>query len=211
MKTARGEGLESPRAVSLWVPRLACKPCELDGHSSRRHNRDTMIRRKTCKRYNDAWHAHALTFSCFQRRPLLELPAACELFVSSLDAARDRHCFDIWAYVVMPEHVHLLICPRQGEYSISAILLGIKRPASFHIRRATSGQLPHFWMPGGGYDRNLRTSKAIHSEMDYIHHNPVRRGLCERPGDWPFSSARYWISGDAVPLAMDHTAPLRED
>ena len=169
-----------------------------------------MIHRKTCKRYNDAWHAHALTFSCFQKRPLLELPVAGELFIRSLDAARHQHDFDIWAYVVMPEHVHLLICPRQEEYSISATLLGIKRPASFHIRETIGGELPHFWMPGGGYDRNLRTPKAIHNEMDYIHNNPVRRELCGEPEDWAFSSARYWASGDPVPLAMDHTVPIRE-
>ncbi|HEX4130717.1 MAG TPA: hypothetical protein VHZ24_11800 [Pirellulales bacterium] len=51
-----------------------------------------------------------------------------------------------------------------------------------------------FWQEGGGYDRNLTTSKAAYSVIDYLHLNPVRRGLVEHPRQWKWSSFRYYES-----------------
>ena len=98
----------------------------------------------------------------------------------------------------MPEHVHLLILPQESDYSISDILTDIKQPvtrsALKYVRRHApsfldsmkdeqpNGQMAHrFWQRGGGYDRNLLTPETVHSTMDYIHANPVRRGLVPGP------------------------------
>jgi putative transposase len=164
------------------------------------------IHRKHCVRYNEPWHAHALTFSCNERRPYLD-SAAKDLLVDSLKQARSRHGFDIWAYVIMPEHVHLLICPRLEEYSISRILFAVKRPVSYHAADRGIVRAKPFWLPGGGYDRNLWKTKTIHKEIDYIHANPVRRGLCTLPEEWPYSSAAYWAGRRDVPLLMDLSVP----
>ena len=62
----------------------------------------------------------------------------------------------------------------------------------------------HFWQPGGGYDRNIFSTKALMSVVNYIHANPVRRGLVEDPLDWEWSSARWWAGRrDDAKLAMD--------
>ena len=78
--------------------------------------------RKRCRRYDDPGHAHALTFSCHRRLPLLSRDRTRKSLVESIDEARVREQFDLWAYVIMPEHVHALIRPREPGYEVSRIL-----------------------------------------------------------------------------------------
>lgn len=164
-------------------------------------------RRKTCKRYNEPGHAHSLTFSCWGRRPLLDSDLAKQFLIDALKAARVRHAFDIWAYVIMPEHAHLLIRPRDASYSISTILAGIKRPVAFRAKAAGLSDGSHFWLPGGGFDSNLVKPATVRVEIDYIHKNPMRRGLCQRPEEWRYSSAAFWAGQADVPLEIDRTVP----
>jgi len=164
--------------------------------------------RKRCKRWDIPWNAHCLTFSCFQRRPFLGGRRAPVWFLESLDAARTKCPFDLWGYVIMPEHVHLIVLPHEGA-TISSILYNIKQPVTRRAvkwaekncpsflpnmteRRPSGTCTRRFWQPGGGYDRNLRTTRDVHEKLLYIHGNPVRRGLVERPQDWPWSSWRAW-------------------
>ena len=163
--------------------------------------------RKACRRFNEPGHAHSLTFSCFSRRPFLSKDRSRMWLVEAIDRARDKHAFDLWAYVVMPEHVHLLIWPRKPVYSTSRMLTSIKLPVSIKALSYLRQSAPHFlsqmedrqpdglvhhrfWQRGGGYDRNLTEPRTIWAEIAYIHANPVRRGLCESETDWPWSSAR---------------------
>ena len=60
-----------------------------------------------------------------------------------------------------------------------------------------------FWQDGGGYDRNIVSPKALWSTIQYIHANPVRRGLVRHPSEWEWSSARWWDGQDDVKLTMD--------
>jgi len=131
--------------------------------------------------------------------------------------AKGKHGFHLWAYVFMPEHVHLLIWPAREAYSISDILGTIKqsvsRKAMTWLRENTPGGLRclatgrkdkpwRFWQEGGGYDRNVRNGKALIEMMGYIHNNPVRRGLVARPEDWKWASAQDWseLRPGAVPI-----------
>ena len=174
--------------------------------------------RKTCRRYNEPWHAHFLTFSCLRRQRFFSGNQAPLWFLESLQAARRKEDFDLWAYVIMPEHAHLVICPN-GEYSISKILSRIKWPVARRavqmVRRDHPEFLPkmaqtkagkvvyRFWQEGGGYDRNLWTAKEIHEKVAYVHNNPVGRGLVQKPEDWPWSSYRAWEFGSAEPVPID--------
>jgi len=85
---------------------------------------------KRCKRYNVPGHGHELTFSCYRRMPLLNNPTFCGYLAEAVRSAQKTHLFDVWAYVFMPEHLHLLIYPTQETYSISAILKSIKQSVS---------------------------------------------------------------------------------
>jgi REP element-mobilizing transposase RayT len=86
-----------------------------------------MPHRKTCKRYNTPGHAHALTFSCFRRQAFLSKDGSRQWMIEAIDRARDKLHFHVWAYVIMPEHAHLLVWPTEKEYDISEILNAIKQ------------------------------------------------------------------------------------
>ena len=75
-------------------------------------------------------HAHELTFFTYRRAPVLLKPGIAEAFLASVNSARVSLDFDVFAYVVMPEHSHLLVCPRQDVYDMSAILKAVKGPAA---------------------------------------------------------------------------------
>ena len=81
--------------------------------------------RKRCKRYDIPGDVHCLTFSCFQRLPLLARDRSRKWMLEAIARGRVRVPFDLWAYVIMPEHVHLLLLPKE-EATISAILTTIK-------------------------------------------------------------------------------------
>jgi putative transposase len=101
----------------------------------------------------------------------------------------------------MPEHVHLLVLPERDASPVAALLKAIKRPYSYRVKQAlaeardplleqlTVRQRPgvmtfRFWQEGPGYDRNITESSTLEACIAYIHANPVRRGLCERPTEW---------------------------
>jgi putative transposase len=169
--------------------------------------------------FNDANHVHLLTFSCFHRRQFLTDDFARQCLAHAIDFARAGHDVALWAYVFMPEHVHLLIHPRCTEYSIGDILRDIKeQPARQAIRRwrerspwkleqmkARQGkrEVHRLWPAGGGYDRNLYSQDKINKAIAYIEWNPVRRGMVEEPLQWRWSSARARAGLDDVPLAVD--------
>lgn len=161
---------------------------------------------------------HELTFSCVGRRPLLAMTDAYGLFGASLGRAVDRHAFDLLAFVFMPEHVHLLVKPRSDDYSTAELLYAIKRPFSFHVKRlfaARRDPLEHqlvirerpgktsfrFWQEGPGFDRNMITAEGLVNSLRYIHRNPVKRGLCTSPEEWPWSSYMQYRHPDREPVA----------
>ena len=83
--------------------------------------------RKTRRTYNTYGHAREITFSCFRRMPLLSRDRTRQWLVEAIDKARARLSFDVWAYVVMPEHVHILLLPRNESAEIAPILQAISR------------------------------------------------------------------------------------
>ena len=120
----------------------------------------------------------------------------------------------------MPEHVHLIVQPRQPEYRMSRIRSGIKIPvanrALKYVRRKApsflerlkdlqpNGKIAYrFWERGGGYDRNIEKPDTLLTMIEYIHNNPVRRGLVEKATDWIWSSARFYSGEVGVPIEMD--------
>jgi putative transposase len=177
--------------------------------------------RKRCRRWNHPCHAHALTFSCYRQRPFLKSEAVCEKLARSLTRACIRHDVALWAYVFMPEHVHLLVWPRQPEYSISTFLLSFKLPVSrwvlrYHKQHQTNmleqmatGQRKQpyrFWQAGGGYDRNIVSKETAWNEIHYIHQNPVRRNLADHPSEWYYSSYKDWMTDEKGPIEIDNAS-----
>ena len=176
------------------------------------------MHRKKCKRLNIPGDAHELTFSCFNQQPFFDNEEYCWKLIDSINRARGIHDFHLWAYVIMPEHVHLLIWPQTADYSISNILTSIKLSVSksiigklkqletdkLKLMRTGERNRPYrFWMAGGAYDRNMDTQETLMKSVNYIHNNPVKRGLVENPEDWTWSSYRAWNGLKDVILEID--------
>ena len=193
------------------------------------------VPRKKIKHFDNG-EPHFLTFSCYQRLPLLSKDRTREWLVSALDQARTEHGFHLWAWVIMPEHVHVLLWPpaqlispdrRSYQGRIRGILTSIKRPvakkaiaflrknAPDFLRRLTvrnSGRIyERFWQPGSGYDENVTEACALHAMVNYVHQNPVKRGLVTRAEDWEWSSAREWMRLPESRLSVDRTIPATLD
>jgi putative transposase len=161
--------------------------------------------RKRIHHWNTPGHAHELTFSCYRRQDYFSDGKACELFMDEVGKAREFYSFRLWAYVIMPNHVHLLIWPVLEKYDISKILSGIKGVMAKQYRKylletssanhggflTGTGETASFtfWQPGGGFDRNLWNAKAIHDSIKYIESNPVRKKKVGAPEEWQWSSA----------------------
>ena len=173
---------------------------------------------KRCHRYNVAGNAHELTFSCHDNRPFLLAERTCKYLVDSIITSREKYEFDLWAYVFMPSHVHLLICPKRAKYSISDILLSIKQPVSrkavTYLKKNNPDGLKYlatsqiyrpyrFWQKGGGYDRNITKVKTIIDSVHYLHNNPVRKELVESAEQWYYSSAADWQGVRQGPIPID--------
>ena len=182
--------------------------------------RFTKLRRAS----NDPGHAHELTFSCYHRMPLLSRDRTRRWFIEALDAARKRWDLELWAYVVMPEHAHALVFPRRDDYRISDILKAIKQPVArnaldwlrchapawlerLRVDRPGGRVEYHFWQQGGGYDRNVFDAATAWASVNYMHLNPVRRGLVEVVTDWRWSSARCYAGLGGVELVVDDRPP----
>jgi putative transposase len=156
------------------------------------------------KRWEAGNGSRFLTFSCYDRLPLLRTPAIADLMAGTLARARERFAFRLYAWVVMPEHVHLLVRPAE-EASVARVLLWIKysvarrvisrwRELDAPVLRRISREKgpPRFWQKGGGFDRSVRSEAEFCREVLYIHRNPVARGLVESPEAWKWSSVRWW-------------------
>ncbi len=170
--------------------------------------------RKRVRHYHEPGDVHELTFSCYKRLPLLTNDRWRSYLVDSVSTACREQQFSLAAFVFMPEHVHLLVFPTAETSRISSFLAAVKRPCSVKVkqdlvssdsvllRRLTVRERPgrnvfRFWQEGSGYDRNLQSEKAVVSAMEYIHLNPVRRGLCDRAAQWFWSSASFYSQDSA--------------
>jgi len=112
--------------------------------------------------------------------------------------------------VTMPEHVHLLVLPETSQSKVSRLLARTKQPASKQIKllleresspllkQLTVRERPEkhcfrFWQAGPGYDRNIFSAEAVEASIDYIHTNPVKRGLCSVAVAYKWLSARFHL------------------
>ncbi|MGA8041522.1 MAG: transposase [Terracidiphilus sp.] len=156
------------------------------------------------KRYQSTGDLHFVTFSCYHQQPYLASATACARFEEALERTRVRYVLCVIGYVVMPEHVHLLLSePRQG--TLAGALHALKLSVS-----KLSRERP-FWQ-ARYYDFNVHSARKHVEKLRYIHRNPVRRGLVKEPQDWAWSSFRHYAMGErgVVEIESRWTGALRD-
>jgi putative transposase len=135
-------------------------------------------------RYQQTGEFHFLTFSCYRRRAYLTAAAAMDLFEDALERVRRRYLFAVAGYVVMPEHVHLLV-NEPKRVLLSKVIQALKLSVSMRGRERP------FWQ-AHYYDFNVSGREKFVEKLRYIHRNPVLRGLVAQPEDWQWSSFRHY-------------------
>ncbi|MGH9496189.1 MAG: REP-associated tyrosine transposase [Candidatus Sulfotelmatobacter sp.] len=143
------------------------------------------------QRFQEARCLHFITFSCQHRDQLLRAPASRERVIQVLERVRVWYGFYVCGFVIMPEHVHLLISePERGKLPV--VMQMLKQTTSRELKPVEGAP---FWEPRY-YDFNVwREAKRV-EKLRYMHRNPVKRGLVERPEDWLWSSFRHYATGE---------------
>jgi putative transposase len=160
--------------------------------------------------------ARFITFSCYRRLPLLNSQETKDIFVGHLQLFRERTGIKVFGYVVMPEHVHLVLYP-PADISLGREIGKLKAYAAIDLMKvldSLSEPVPRRCQSDGSeadvrafwerrcYDHNCRTPETTIEKINYCHNNPVKRGLVSEPAAWPWSSYRWYQGFDAL-LAMD--------
>jgi putative transposase len=158
------------------------------------------------KRFHQSGQTHFVTFSCHRRRPFLNEARSKRVFEAALERVRRSCGLSVYGYVVMPEHVHLLISEPERQ-TLAAAVKSLKQS----VARRLIGNGEHFWQKRY-YDLNIRNHRQFAEKLRYIHRNPVKRGLCERPEDWEWSSFRPYATGceGRVQIESEWMATKRE-
>jgi putative transposase len=175
-------------------------------------------------RFHHSGQSHFVTFCCYHRRRLLTTNASRKIVESALERVRRRFRVQVYGYVIMPEHVHLLLSepqrdtasgrtaplkPKDGlngppvlsepqQDTLANALKSLKQG----VARRLIGDAGHFWQKRY-YDFNIRNYAQFVEKLRYIHRNPVKAGLCERPEDWQWSSFRHYATGCEGPVEIE--------
>jgi putative transposase len=170
---------------------------------------------KNLKRRYGTTNLHFVTFSCYRRLPFLKTARARNVLLVVLDKVRTRYRFVIVGYVVMPEHVHLLIS-ESTKANPSVVVQVFKQRVSRRLRRPIRGNSSarqlllwrdatiyrSFWQRRF-YDFNVWSRKKRIEKLNYMHMNPVKRGLVTDPKLWPWSSYRFYQYGEESSCTPD--------
>ena len=164
-------------------------------------------------RYYGAGYLHFITTSCYQRRPLLGGRRNREWFLEVLERVRRRYHFVVVGYVVMPEHLHLLLSePERGDPSavMKAVKQGFARRLLRDLRSHADPLLAGSAVLEDGriwqhrfYDFVVFTEKKRVEKLRCMHRNPVKRGMVLEPQQWPWSSFCDYAEGWRGPVLVN--------
>ncbi len=176
------------------------------------------------KRQYTPGHWQFITASTYRRAPIFLSERFCRCLVEAWAEARQALRFQIIGWVLMPDHFHLLLKPHPAE-TASLIVQRLKGQSATRIVKLLRGNPQHAWcremlaylrLPPSVHDGSryrawqrrfypfkVYGDKKRLEKLDYMHPNPVRRGLVSEPGDWPWSTWRFYFLQDASVLPMD--------
>lgn len=164
--------------------------------------------------------ARFLTFCTHKRFPLFDSDSLSDIAVHHIRRFRDDNALKVLAYVIMPEHLHLLVLPPDSIHIGAAVgrLKGLIAHEIIQYWRSNMIAPPDelctpvlsdrqhiIWMPGWS-DRRIRGEKELRETIAYIHAKPVMRKLVDGPEEWRWSSYRWYCCCGDIILEMDAVA-----
>ncbi|MBI5353574.1 MAG: transposase [Chloroflexi bacterium] len=174
----------------------------------------------TEKRYRIDGSIYYITSVTYNRLKLFTQPSFIILIIDSLNYYRYQYSCKIIGYVIMPDHIHLLILP-QEEKAVTDFMRDFKRFTSGRITRQAKvegkTELVKTFESAGTeteradykvwqdsfWEQSVYTEKFLKQKLDYIHLNPVRAGIVESAGDYLYSSYRNYFLNDNQLMEID--------
>jgi len=155
------------------------------------------------KRFQQTKQFHFITFSCYKRQPFLHTDEAKDTVQQILEQTRKQQNLCIAAYVLMPEHVHLLT-NEPAKDTLAIFLQVLKQLTS---RQLKSPDQKQFWQ-SRYYDFNVSSMEKYIEKVLYIHRNPVARGLVSKPEDYRWTSFNHYATGEHGLSKSNPTGPI---
>jgi putative transposase len=169
------------------------------------------------KHFDDEEGARFITFCTHRKYRILENDLLKRLVIDAIERARVKFAFRLLGYVLMPEHVHLVIFPRSmskvgriiGEIKrdsarrIMAKLRDINSPLLAELKIIRNRTEKYVVWQRRCYDHNCRKNESVWEIINYCHNNPVKRGLVDTPGQWPWSSYRNYYGMNDCMIDID--------
>jgi putative transposase len=141
-------------------------------------------------------YCYFLTTIVNDRKKLLKDDAICSIIFEDLYFYRRKYEFQLHGYVIMPDHLHLLLSLKENR-DISKIMHDFKSNTDRELNKVLKRN-GAFWQEGF-YDHILRDERDFRKRIDYIHKNPLNAGLVKDLSDYPYSSfATYYLDDDSV-------------
>lgn len=146
------------------------------------------------RRFHSAGYPSLITTNVARRERLFASTRAAGMFVDVLREVQRETGFSLLAFVVMPEHVHLVIEP-SASHRLGQIVQLVKGRFSRRYNAGTGGSGP-LWQ-SRYHERSLRSEDELREAIEYVHGNPVVAGLVAEASDYTWSSAAISSSGGA--------------
>jgi putative transposase len=141
-------------------------------------------------RIHGGGNLHFITTSCYRREPLLGSARARDV-LEIFEQVRKSYGCEVIGFVVMPEHIHILISEPKRK-TIPIVMQVLKQPVALRLlrKRRSSSQREiwepirqHLWQPRS-YDFNVYSDRKVTESLLYMHRNPLQRGLVSSPELW---------------------------
>ena len=143
------------------------------------------------RRYHREGNVYFITNVTYERKPILV--ENIDLLWTGFDAINDKTAFNLVAWVIFPDHFHIVIDPKQ--HNISNLLQRIKMSFATLWRRRMNLASGRVWQ-NRFWDHIIRNQNALNRHIDYIHFNPVKHGYANSPLEWSHSSIhKYYAEG----------------
>lgn len=138
-------------------------------------------------------YAVFITIATYQRKHIFSKSENCILFCQTVDNVKHIHPFELVAYAIMPDHLHLIIQTPDDSPNYSPVIHSIKRNFTLNYKKHYHIVSPIKLFQNRFYDHVIKDDDDFEIHMDYVHWNPVKHDLTQDPIDWEWSSFNKWI------------------
>jgi putative transposase len=147
--------------------------------------------------------SYFVTAKCWEGRNTFQVTEIADILLYTLFHYRDSGAYLLHEFVIMPDHLHLMLTPG-SQTSLERAVQLIKGGSLHRIHKERGGRM-EIWQ-AGFHDWTIRDVEDWRAKANYIHMNPVKARLCERVEDWPYSSACSKLALDGVPTRYQNIA-----